>query len=467
MAMNSNLSYFMERVQGVSSNIFRLEPQNSSRATPNSQIRFNLPSNCLLNFRSLRFMANATTEDSAADGGARLPPKIDSLITRYEILAGGVQISQGFDLYNVFVQAKAVLMGSTCDATLGHPEMVRQKSYVDSTEIATTANEVYPSTNGATQFGIQHFEGFLGSCEPGVLDTSLMPDLTLIFYVAGREVLSSVAGVTLKGTPASTTDITNDGTGNVNFSLNNIRLNLEVIGLASAVYDELLSRRIADVGFVEIPFKSYQSFIDSHTGATKFSISCQSLDRIWVVQRKAGYDTIGGAVVIEGYKKAGCFTAPDVPTNLNQITQDIGVPQYELGGVLRTNGEKMTTKYFNMTLNQGAAPATFQMQLNGSFLPQVQMNAEEMYALSMNACDRSYNPMLTLDQYRKNYFVQCYRTCLPGGSTRSLSGLDTRGINLTASYNTTNVTPNSNVVVFCEMTSSLRVGNSRQIEVIL
>ena len=126
MAMNSNLSYFMERVQGVSSNIFRLEPQNSSRATPNSQIRFNLPSNCLLNFRSLRLMFNATTEGSAADGGARLPPKIDSLITRYEILAGGVQISQGFDLYNVFVQAKAVLMGSTCDATLGHPEMVRQ-----------------------------------------------------------------------------------------------------------------------------------------------------------------------------------------------------------------------------------------------------------------------------------------------------------------------------------------------------
>ena len=64
---------------------------------------------------------------------------------------------------------------------------------------------------------------------------------------------------------------------------------MEVIGLASAVYDELIARRIAQTGFIELPFKSYQSFIDSHTGATKFSVSCQSLDRIWVVQRTAGW----------------------------------------------------------------------------------------------------------------------------------------------------------------------------------
>ena len=95
------------------------------------------------------------------------------------------------------------------------------------------------------------------------------------------------------------------------------------------------------------------------------------------------------------------------------------------------------------------------------------MNAEEMYAMSMNSVDRSYSEFMTLDQYRKNYFVQCFRLCLPGGSTRSLTGTDTRGINLACSYNTTGVTPNSNVVIFTEMTSSLRVGANRAIEVIL
>ena len=154
MAMNASLSYMMERIQGVSTNIFRLEPQNSSTATPNQQIRINLPSNTLLNFRSLRLMFSATTSGS----GARLPPKIESLISRYELLAGGVQISQGHDLYGLLVHAKAVLEGSRCDATLGHPEMVRAKSYVDGTPITGTNNEEYNSANGATQFGIQHFD---------------------------------------------------------------------------------------------------------------------------------------------------------------------------------------------------------------------------------------------------------------------------------------------------------------------
>ena len=98
MAMNSNLSYFMERVQGVSTNYFKLLPQNSTTATPNQQIRFALPSNALINMRSLALLFQATT--SGANAGARLPAGISSLIDRYEILAGGVQISQGFSLYN-------------------------------------------------------------------------------------------------------------------------------------------------------------------------------------------------------------------------------------------------------------------------------------------------------------------------------------------------------------------------------
>ena len=102
-AMNSNLYYFMERVQGVSTNYFKLLPQNSTTATPNQQIRFALPSNALINMRSLALLFQATT--SGAVAGARLPAGISSLIDRYEILAGGVQISQGFSLYNVLVKA--------------------------------------------------------------------------------------------------------------------------------------------------------------------------------------------------------------------------------------------------------------------------------------------------------------------------------------------------------------------------
>ncbi len=262
--MNRNLSYFMSRVQGVSTNLFRLEPQNSSTATPNQQIRFSLPSNALLNTRSFQLMFNAT----ASGSGARLPP-VERLCDRYELLIGGVQVSQGFSLYNVLRAAKAAFTHSKVDSVLGHPEYVRTKSYVDGSTITGTNPEVYSSANNATQFGICDFDGFLGTVQPTIIDSSLVSDMTLVIHLAGAEVLSSVAGVALDGTGSS--DITDDGAGGVSFTLSNIRLNVEVIGLASGVYDELVARRIAETGFIELPFKAYQSFVDSHTGSTKFS----------------------------------------------------------------------------------------------------------------------------------------------------------------------------------------------------
>ena len=169
MDMNSNMHFFLDRIQGVSTNIFRLQPQNSDSATPNQQNRFQLPSNAILNLKALKLMFSATCEGN----GARLPPKTSSLINRYEVLIGGVSVAQGFDLYNVLVHAKSALLGSKCDAVLEHPEMVREKSYVTGKELEGNV-ETYDKTNDATQFGVVSFEGFLGSLEPSLFDTSLV-----------------------------------------------------------------------------------------------------------------------------------------------------------------------------------------------------------------------------------------------------------------------------------------------------
>lgn len=69
MAYNPNLSYFLSRLQGVSTNYFRIEPQTGTSATANKIIRFSLPSNCLLNTKSLAFMFNADANGVAAKGG--------------------------------------------------------------------------------------------------------------------------------------------------------------------------------------------------------------------------------------------------------------------------------------------------------------------------------------------------------------------------------------------------------------
>ena len=93
--MNANLSYMLSRVSSVSTQIFRLDPQNSTSSSPGQTIRVSLPSNTLLNLKSIKMLANVTLGGS----GARLPPKINSLIDRVTLECGGVTIkSQDVDL---------------------------------------------------------------------------------------------------------------------------------------------------------------------------------------------------------------------------------------------------------------------------------------------------------------------------------------------------------------------------------
>jgi len=472
MSYNSNLAYFLSRLQGVSTNYFRLEPQNSSTASANKIIRFHLPSNALLNMRSLKFMFSASTAGSSA--GGRLPPNIDSLIARYELSAGGQQIAQGVNDLNVLAHAKRAVAGDNCDTVLGHPEMVRAVSYVDgfgdsgSSGLASTENESYPTTDNQTQFCVGAWEGFLGSCEPSIIDTALLPDMVLTIYLADNAVLSSVAGVALEGTGSA--DLTDDGAGNATFSIDNFHLNVETLGMADSVYENMLERRMAEVGFLEIPFKQYYSFPDTHTGTTRFSVSTQSLDRVWIAFRDPAYNTQGGAVRINGYKKAGAFV--DDVAGQTAADIDIGVSDYDNGGVLGMNEEKYTTKYFNFAEDpaSGQKP-TYQLQLNGAYLPQFKATAEDWWCITKNSVPMSvYEPKVkTLDQYKNNYFVMCARLNLPDSEAgREISGLDTRGIALNGYLQSTGVDSVSapNVMLFAETTATVRVGAGRAVEVI-
>tara|TARA_R110000803_G_scaffold129070_2_gene196408 strand:+ start:2298 stop:3542 length:1245 start_codon:yes stop_codon:yes gene_type:complete len=409
---------------------------------------------------------------STAGSGGRLPPNIDSLIARYELSAGGQQIAQGFNDMNVFAHAKRAIAGDNCDKVLGHPEMVRAKSYVDgfgdsgTSGLTGTENESYPTTNNATQFCVGAWEGFLGSCEPGILDTGLLPDMVLTLYLADNSVLSTVAGIALDGTGSS--DITDDGSG-ATFTIDNFHLNVETLGMADSVYENMLERRMAE-GFLEIPYKSYFSFPDTHTGTTRWSVSTQSLDRVWVAFRASDYSTQGGAVRINGHKKTGAFV--DDVAGQTAADIDIGMPDYDAGGVMGIADEKYTSKYFNFAEDpaSGANPS-YQLQLNNAMLPQFKASAEDWWCISKNSIPHSiYEPKAkTLDQYKNNYFVMCARLNLPDSEAgREISGLDTRGINLNGSLQSTGVDASSapNLVIFAECTSTLRVGAGRAVEVI-
>jgi len=69
MSFNPNLTYFVERLQGFSTNTFRLETQNKSTAKQNDIISFDLPSNAILNLRSLKVWSEPATPEHEIPGG--------------------------------------------------------------------------------------------------------------------------------------------------------------------------------------------------------------------------------------------------------------------------------------------------------------------------------------------------------------------------------------------------------------
>jgi hypothetical protein len=466
MSYNPNLSYFLSRLQGVSTNYFRIEAQTGTSATSNKILRFSLPSNCLLNTKSLALMLTADANGVASKGG-RLPAGINGLIDRVELSSGGQQISQGFNGYGVYKRAKDNLCGYMADAALGHPEIVRAKSYVDGAgdfaagsasvgiALATTQNENYNADSGSVQFAIKDWEGFLGTVSPSIIDTSLLNDCVLSIYLAGNEVLSSSGGVGLDGA-GSGTDITDAGALGATFNVKNFHLLVETLGLADASLDEMVARRISDVGYIEMAYKQYYSFSDSHTGNTRYSVSTQSLDRVWTIWRDASYDTQAAPKTVNGYKTSALTTG-----------------QYDQGA-LDTDREKYVGVFFNFKerATTPATPPLYQHNFNGSMFPQVKCTAEQMLHITKNSLPtydqhKRVKHDYSLDQYKNNYFTQCIRLCLPESEeTSQISGVDTRGIALNAYLATSGLASGAGVMIICETTATIRVGANRAMEII-
>ena len=539
------LQYFLQRLSGFSTNIFKLEPQNKTQdLTSNQIIRFSLPSNALLNTRTFALHFDAVCKGVAGGNKARLPAKIDTLIERVEITAGGVQISQGSNYYNVLRHAKDALMGNKCNPVNGHPVVYRNHSNVN--DAILFDNEGVDGSarrnNIVTRpYCIDYWEGFLGTCEPKILDASILPDLVISIYLANDTVVST------SDDDADTVQFVQNHTGFASFELHDICATIETIGLADATYDNLVASMMSAKGFLEIPFKQYFAFQNVHSGHTRFSLATQCLDRVWIATRDPSYnvqgnprkvigsnelerknvsDAVVGIVITGGgnYTAAPTvtITAPTTPGGvtatatatinaggaINAITitnpgSDYtgpptitfsgtggGTATAVLGDIIVTNTnavhplgtmEKYLGRYYNFQHSATSDGATldpkglnYQLEFNGAYYPQFPASAEQMYEISKNSTVGYHMEDYSLSTYLNNYFVQCVRLNMPDSEfSRLLSGLDTRALSIQAAYNTISANggqlSNSNptINIFCECTSTLRVGPGKMVEIIV
>jgi hypothetical protein len=470
MSFNPNLTFFLERLAGVSTNVFRLETQNKTTATSSDIITIDVPSNAIVNLKSLKIWCNASA-NSVADKGARLPP-INDLVERVEVSFGGIVVSQGTNFSNVLQEAQRAIMEESVDSVVGHPEYVRAKSYVNSATFADTANEVYAPPAGVTYFCIDKFPGFFDTAAPSLCDLSILPDCRIRCYMASDNVLSTSQKVTIgKATTlfADTTATADDVSG-ARYQLSDIHATIECIGLSDMTYDAMLSAQMSQQGFLEIPYKAYTTFQETHTGSSRFTVSTACLDRVWVAWRASTFDSQRTPHIVDGHKAAGAFVSPAsiAATNASAgaVTLDIGKPQYDVGGVLDTNSEKYRGHYFNFTAP--AANLKAQLQLNGAMYPNFSADLTELYGITKNSLPMGkVSKKMTMGQYLNNYCVNCFRLNLPDSEfSRTLSGLDLRATNLQGILRTQNSAGDPNVTIFTEQTEVLRAGPSRTIEIL-
>ena len=473
-----NVSYFMQRLQGLSTSHFKIFPQNSGSQSANKIIRFELPSNTLLNLKSCRLMFNITTTASDTVTQARLFNDTRSVIDRMAIYMGGVLVQNSFSNYNVLVHAKKALGADRCsDSTLTHPEICRTTSYHDGAAFSTASpavegrHESY--TSPELQLAIMDWEGFLGTAEPGIIDTGLFPQITIEITLADNIIIPTITFAV--STPLALTNAANTsgigatGAGTASYSLDNVTMQVEVLGMASSVLDEVVAQRISQVGYLSIPFKNYFSFSSSHSSTSRFNVNSASWDRLWIAWRDTNGAAKSGAVRVAGHKVAGAFTGLTAAAATCDGA-DVGLPTYDVGGALTTNREKYVARAFNFTehLAAGQTASNFQLQINSANYPAYKLSVPEAYALTMNSIDvYDKTRVMSLDQYRKNYFCQVYRFCLPESDySRLSSGLDTRATSAQCALVTENLATSTPCFMFCECTSELRVAN-RAIEIIV
>ena len=161
-----------------------------------------------------------------------------------------------------------------------------------------------------------------------------------------------------------------------------------MLGLASSVLDEVTARRMQEVGFVELPFKQYFHTPNTHTGTTRFSVSTQSLDRIWIAYRNPDFATQRGLVTLVGNLRAGAFTSTAAIPDTTAAGRS-----HRTSGSPRSSSEAPTASGTrpNTSSSRSAARWPRRAELSAadqsSSIPQFKANAIEMYEISKSSTD--------------------------------------------------------------------------------
>ena len=475
-SLENSLSYYAKKFSGYTSNVFKIMPSGKTSAIQSNDIvTINLPSNSICDLRTFSVFFNAgITTAAGANNNPRLPAKIDSLFSSIEILVGGVQVSQGNSFYNVLRHMKDAVCGDKTDPVCGHPDIVRAVSTSGVGAFADDNPEVFLGTNTATgsqfisptesPYCVSDWEGFLGTCEPRLLDLSLMGSVQIRITFAPNSVLtnslgSEIAATSLFADNRAVSTFVGVAAGSAEYEVKNLFATIECISIHDENYDAVLADMMSTQGYLSVPFKNYYAFSQSHSGTSKFQISSQSIDRIWTAYRPSS--NVVGTATIPTLRSHSTLSAP------------LPVPGYVTNPMATRNGtgkEKYVGPSFVFS-NLGPS-TTYQLQINNSFIPQAPLTGAEVAAYTSKQLPpgSEFPKDLSMAEYLLTSNVACTRLNMVGSElSRTLSGLDSRSSNVMCSLNSSGTSYAGSTfdsIIIVECSSELRLSAGRACTII-
>ena len=344
----------------------------------------------------------------SASGTAAFPKHAECLIDRVSVDVNSVTVDAGCTYTNHLVK---MLFDMTLDSSM---DSIRNVGMLGGDAVAGTPPVNKPIT-------ICNWVGFLQAA-PAVIDTSLTGPITVNVHLAQDTVL-----VTGSATSAA-------------FYLDNICFTCDVVSIDDGVYNAILNRRL-ESGPIPITYPRWSSFMGSSStsAATNltFGVSSQSVDLLLGTLVNGGYNTQAANHYDDNTKSSRYFS--------RGAGDALQGSQFQISGV--------TYPSYMPTPMQAFSQSITALGINQS---------------ALGGADKNFD---SYSKYLSSYFAHAVRLNHPGEEVGWISGLDTRGANVSMSYGTTGqpIAAGGSVfpLVFVASTASLLVGAYRQLQVTL
>lgn len=393
-----------------------LEPlAGRGEVRPGGYVDFELPSECLVNLSAFALHMNVRLEGDL--GRVQRIPVGESLIDEVQVLCGGIRLDGGGRHVGAFKYKRDVLMGVSGDSL--------SKPFLHS-DTDPDFGRVMAEVEGETHVCLRRFDGIFNA---GVIDTSLLPPITVRIVFTTERVVVSASELTINGFQQASSNPYDK----VNYVISDPHALVELIGVGSQ-FERLQESIISSRGYLPLLFKQYHVFSGGTGEANiRFDVSSRSLDRLWHMMTK--------------------------DATVNQPAERVFNSEIYYG---------YYPKVLESSINTGT---TYQVDLAGVQLPQRPADNYELFQQTMNSLPTKGNKDIirsppAFSSWRDTQYLSCLRLCAHMEDVHNSSGLDTRDVTLSGTLNLTNPPSGYRSHIITESTAELRIRPGREVELI-